>query len=281
MIRGLTTAGIGQVDSLEQFVTLASQHGFGAVDTDGDSLRQLIDDKGQDGAVAFLEQHNVQIGSLGLSVEWRSTDEVFNNGLQQLVRDAEVAAAIGCKTICTYVLPSTDLNAAHFMALATKRLRLCAQLLNSYGIRLGLEFVGPHHLRTAWQNPFIWDQYSTLDWIDAIGEPNVGLLYDAYHWYTNESTVADIHQLQAHQIVHVHINDAPDVPVSEALDRGRLYPGEGIIDLTGFLQALKHIGYNGVVSQEILTTTAPEGTPEELIARSAQAFDKVFGAAQI
>ena len=61
------------------------------------------------------------------------------------------------------------------MALATRRLRTCAQILGAYGIRLGLEFVGPHHLRTAWKHPFIWTLDETLDWIDAIGEPQCRL----------------------------------------------------------------------------------------------------------
>ncbi|UUZ89861.1 sugar phosphate isomerase/epimerase [Paenibacillus sp. P25] len=139
------------------------------------------------------------------------------------------------------------------MALATRRLRTCAEILEAYGIRLGLEFVGPHHLRTRWANPFIWDIPSTLDWIDAIGKKNVGLLFDAYHWYTTEAGYEDILKLGASQIVHVHINDAPDVPVAEVLDNDRLYPGEGVIPLADFLRGLRQIGYSGVVAQEILT----------------------------
>lgn len=281
MIKGLTQAGVGKVEGIEQFVELAAKHGFGAIDTDGKALIALIEKKGLEEARAFLKEHNVIIGSFGLSVDWRTTDEAFQKGLIQLTQDAQAASALGCNACCTYVLPSTDLNAAHFMALATTRLRLCAQILGAYGIRLGLEFVGPHHLRTQWKHPFIWDQQSTLDWIDAIGEMNVGLLFDAYHWYTNESTVEDVHALKASQIVHVHINDAPDLPISEVLDNGRLYPGEGVIDLTAFLKALKHIGYNGVVSQEILTAQPPVGTPEELVKKSADAYTKVFTKANI
>ena len=165
------------------------------------------------------------------------------------------------------------------MALATRRLRMCAQIVGAYGVRLGLEFVGPHHLRTAWKNPFIWTLQETLDWIDAIGEPNVGLLFDAYHWYTNELGTADIEALRAEQIIHVHINDAPDVPVQEALDNGRVYPGEGVIDLAGFLRALDAIGYKGAVSQEILSAEAPTESPESLVQRSKAGFDKVYAAA--
>lgn len=276
MLRGLTGAGLGRIESDEKLIELAGEHGFQAVDIDAESL---IARHGIEKARDLLASSGVVIGSIGLPVEWRTTEEAFLEGLQKLASSAAAAAALGCRSCCTYILPSTDLKAARFMALATRRLRTCAQILGAYGIRLGLEFVGPHHLRTRWANPFIWTLEETLEWIDAIGESNVGLLFDAYHWYTNELSVADIDALRADQIVHVHINDAPDVPVGEALDNGRIYPGEGVIDLVGFLQALHRIGYKGAVSQEILTAEAPTQSPEELILRTKAGFDKVFGAA--
>ncbi|MBD2872518.1 sugar phosphate isomerase/epimerase family protein [Paenibacillus arenilitoris] len=276
MLRGLTGAGLGRIESDERFIELAAAHGFQAVDLDAASL---IARHGVEKARDLLESNGLVIGSIGLPVEWRTTEEAFLEGVQKLAAAAAAAQALGCTSCCTYILPSTDWKAAHFMAVATRRLRTCAQILGAYGIRLGLEFVGPHHLRTRWANPFIWTVEETLDWIGAIGESNVGLLFDAYHWYTNGLTVADIEALRADQIVHVHINDAPDVPVEEALDNGRIYPGEGVIDLAGFLKALHKIGYKGAVSQEILTAEPPNQTPEELFKRSQAGFDKVFGAA--
>lgn len=276
MLRGLTGAGLGKLESTEQFIELAAKYGFEAVDIDA---LALVESHSIDGARELLSKHGLVIGAIGLPVEWRGSEERFRADLPKLTQAAAAAAALGCTSCCTYVLPSTDLNAAHFMALATRRLRTCAQILGAYGIRLGLEFVGPHHLRTRWKHPFIWTVEETLDWIDAIGESNVGLLYDAYHWYTNGLTVADIEKLRPEQIVHVHINDAPDVPVEDVLDNGRVYPGEGVIDLAGFLQGLAKIGYKGAVSQEILTATPPTDSPESLVQRSKAGFDKVYAAA--
>ena len=276
MLRGLTGAGLGKLESTEQFIELAAKYGFEAVDIDA---LALVESHSIDGARELLSKHGLVVGSIGLPVEWRGSEERFRADLPKLTQAAAAAAALGCTSCCTYVLPSTDLNAAHFMALATRRLRTCAQILGAYGIRLGLEFVGPHHLRTRWKHPFIWTVEETLDWIDAIGESNVGLLYDAYHWYTNGLTAADIEKLRPEQIVHVHINDAPDLPVEDVLDNGRVYPGEGVIDLAGFLQALAKIGYIGAVSQEILTATPPTDSPESLVQRSKAGFDKVYAAA--
>ncbi|RAP76775.1 sugar phosphate isomerase/epimerase family protein [Paenibacillus montanisoli] len=276
MLKGLSRAGLGSIGSDEHLIAAAGKYGFHTVDIDA---RGLIDRNGLEGARALLAKYDVAIGSIGLSVEWRNSEEKFREGLSRLADDAAAAAALGCRACCTYVLPATNDKAAHFAVIATRRLRTCAQILGAYGIRLGLEFVGPHHLRTAWANPFLWTLEETLDWIAAIGEPNVGLLFDSYHWYTNGLTVADIEALSPEQIVHVHINDAPDVPVEEARDNGRLYPGEGVIDLAGFLSALNGIGYKGSVTQEILAAEPPAQSPEELLVRSQRAYDRVYKAA--
>lgn len=278
MLRGLSSAGLGAMKNSRQLVELAAANGFQSVDLDAFALVQEL---GVEEASKLLTEHKLVIGSIGLPVEWRQTEEKFQQGLTKLAEHAAAAAALGCTRCCTYILPATDYKAAHFMALATRRLKLCAQLLGAYGIRLGLEFVGPHHLRTLWANPFIWTLEETLDWIGAIGEPNVGLLLDAYHWYTNELSAADIEALRADQIVHVHINDAPALPIDEVLDNGRLYPGEGVIDLACFLQALVKIGYDGFITQEVLTAEQPKDSPEQLAQRSKAAFDRVFAKAGI
>ncbi|TDF91233.1 sugar phosphate isomerase/epimerase family protein [Paenibacillus piri] len=279
MIKGLTRAGIGNVGSIEAFVKAAAAHGFGAVSAGGQELEEWIASQGASAVRAFLQEHGVQIATIGLSAQWRTTEEEFVSGLGRLIQDAEAAAAAGCTVCSTYVLPSTDHDAATFTVQATRRLRTCAQLLAPYGIRLAIEFVGPHHLRTRWKHPFIWGLQETVDWIDAIGERNVGLLFDSYHWYTNELGVEDIVRLDASQIVLAHINDAPDLPIAEVLDNDRLFPGEGVIDLAGFLRGLKQIGYSGVVAQEILTPKPLEQSSEQLLQRSREAFRKVYTAA--
>ncbi|GAB2550216.1 sugar phosphate isomerase/epimerase family protein [Gracilibacillus alcaliphilus] len=273
MIRGVTGAGLGNIDDNQRFIELAAAYGFGAVDLEAKSL---IDEYGVEGARELLDKHSMILGSVGLPVEWRQSEEIFQRDLVKLPEAAKAAADLGCTRCCTYILPSTDQKSAHFMALTIKRLRTCAEILDAYGVRLGLEYVGPHHLRTAWQNPFIWTQQETLDLMDAIGLSNVGLLLDAFHWYTNGLTNEDILALSKEQITHVHINDAPNVAVEDVLDNDRLYPGEGVIDLNGFLTSLKAIGYDGPISQEVLTKEPPTASAEELFSRSKQGFDKVF-----
>ena len=60
------------------------------------------------------------------------------------------------------------------------------------------------------------------------------------------------HATDKSRIVHLHLSDAQERPPEEVLDNQRLMPGEGIVNLVGFLQALKKIGYQDGISPEPL-----------------------------
>lgn len=273
MLRGLTKAGFGTSIEDKQFIELAADFNFQSVDIDA---KQFIENYGLPHAKAILEENKIVIGAISLPVEWRKSNEEFQSDIVNLISSAKAAFDLGCTRCCTYILPSTDLKPASFMITAIKRLRACAEILDVYGIRLGLEYVGPHHLQKLGKYPFIWTQNETLELIDAIGKSNVGLLLDSYHWYTTGLSSEDITRLNEKQIVHVHINDAYRLPIEEIKDNDRLYTGEGVIDLPLFLNSIKQTGYNGAISQEVLTPNPPTESVVELMKRSKNGFDKVF-----
>lgn len=281
MRKGLTRAGLHDVGHITDFIEKASDYAFEAVDVEGWELLEWTQNEEVERAREYLNSHRMSLGSLGLSVDWRGSDISFRESIVSFCSEAEVASALGCRCCCTYVLPSVDENPAHFLAKATLRLRCCANILDAYGMRLGLEFVGPHHLRTRWENPFVWELDPMLDWIQAISASNVGLLLDSYHWYTTSNRLKDILRLTSNQIVHVHLNDAPDIPIKDVLDDERLYPGQGVIDSVGFLQALKQVGYSGVVAQEVLTPTPPTLSIDALLKQSKEAFNELWEDAKL
>ncbi|RKP52905.1 sugar phosphate isomerase/epimerase [Cohnella endophytica] len=273
MLKGLTRAGIGELSSDKQFIELASKYGFQSVEVDAEAL---INEHGLKGAQELLETNGMVIGSVNLPVEWRNSEQEFLDGLTKLTVQAQAAVSLSCRTFCTYILPSTNRSPAEFAIQTIRRLRLCAQIIGGFGIKLGIEFVGPHHWRTAFNHPFIYKLEDTLALIDAIGCSNVGLLLDSYHWHSSGLTTADIDQLSANQIVYVHINDAKALPIEQLLDNDRLYPGEGVIDLVGFLRSLQRIGYQGVVAQEVIVPNTIAMTAEDSLIRSQLGFERVF-----
>jgi sugar phosphate isomerase/epimerase len=82
--------------------------------------------------------------------------------------------------------------------------------------------------------------------------PNFGLLLDAWHWHHAGGIAEDIVKAGKARIVVVHVSDAAKKRPEDVRDNERLMPGEGVIDLEGFFQALKTIGYTDSVSPEPL-----------------------------
>ncbi|MED3509502.1 sugar phosphate isomerase/epimerase family protein [Bacillus velezensis] len=277
MYKGLNRAGIGKAgNDIEQFICLASKYGFEAIDIDCKCLEQFTERFGIEGGLNFLNKHRVKIASVDMPVEWRKTNREFQTSFEKFPTLVTKAYKLGCTRFSTFLHPSTEKNAAKYMLEATQRLRHIAQFLKIYEMDLALEFVAPYHLRNAHHNELIWTIEDMLLWIDVINQSNVGILLDSFHWYSSKSSVEDILQLDVKSIIHVHINDAPDIPIEEVLDYDRLYPLEGVINLYDFLSALKQIGYNGVVSQEVLTPSMPNEDSEILFAKSARAMSKLF-----
>ncbi len=281
MIKGLSSAGLGRVNGLPHLIELAASHGFSAVETTGQDLRAFVEREGLETVRACLERHRVQLGAVTLPVEWRQDDSSFRRGLPGLLTEAELASQLGCRTFFTYFMPSTDNAISSHLIQLSRRLRLLGKLLAQYGMNLALEYVGPHHLRQQWKHPFIWTAAETIAWLDLVGEANVGIVLDSFHWYTSGETLQTIADIELSYIKYVHLNDARDMPVENVLDNDRVYPGEGVIPLTGFLKALQAKHYQGVVTQEILSVTEPQDSAERLAERSGHAFRNVFAAAGI
>ena len=61
----------------------------------------------------------------------------------------------------------------------------------------------------------------------------------------------------------MHFDDAANLPANQVRDNQRLLPGEGVIDLTGFLAALQKIGYEDSLSVEVFGRGLKEMPPEQ------------------
>jgi sugar phosphate isomerase/epimerase len=129
-------------------------------------------------------------------------------------------------------------------------------------VRLGLEFLGPLHLRRQRPHEFIWRMDEMLGFARECG-PNVALLLDSWHWHHAGAAPSDILAAGKDGIVHVQVNDSPRLPPEEIRDNERLMPGEGVIDLPGFFDALRKIGYSDGVSPEVFGRGLKDMPPEE------------------
>ena len=240
-----------------EFARLASRVGFPGVDVDLSASMKA----GLPATRALFEELKIKPAAINLPIDFRKDDDAFNRDLRNLPDRSSFAAAIGCPRMITWIMPSSKTPKAELRALYLKRFRAVADVLARSHVRLGLEFLGPLHLRRQEPYEFIWRMPEMLAFARECGS-NVGLLLDVWHWHHAGATTEDIIKAGKDGIVHVHFSDAPRLPPEQIRDDERLMPGEGVIDLTGFLRALQEIGYQDALSVEVFGRGLKDMTPE-------------------
>ncbi len=240
-----------------EFARLAAKTGFPGTDVMLEAAMGI----GAAETNRYLAELKVKPAVLNFPVEFRKDDAAFMSSLARLEPAAKFAADIHCPRMITYILPSSDTPKEELRGVYKQRFTQSAQILAKYNVRLGLEFLGPLHLRKQHRYEFIWRMNDMLTFAKECG-PNVGLLLDSWHWHHAGATTEDIVAAGRDRIVHVHFNDSPNLPPEQIRDNQRLLPGEGVINLVGFLRALHTIGYTDALSVEVFGRLK-DAPPEE------------------
>ncbi len=268
--------------SLNELVPLAAQHGFGGISVP----RAILEDPRQAvEAGALVRDHGLQWGLLHTPVDFFApdvTDDAFEEALKIQAEWAAIGAGLGVQYAYNHVWPSSptkefDENFEWYV----RRLERIQAVLADHGIRYGLEFLGPHELRTQHEHPFVHTISGVLAIADAAGS-QAGFLFDTYHWYCGSRRLDDLYfaAQNSHRMVNVHLNDgiagrAPD----EQRDLERAMPmTTGIIDAARVYQLFEASGYAGPVMCEPMrpsTDRFASMPAEEAVSEIAEAFEKV------
>lgn len=278
MYRELASGPIGVKVAFAEEARLAAAHGFQAVSLEASTIRELGAGQVKD----ILAKHGLRAGTAGVPVNFRGDEATFKEGLADLPAAASLLAEVGCRRILTWIMPfhETLTYTENFQQLRRRTASLC-EVMDDYGIRYGLEFVGPATLRAGKPNPFIHDIDGMLELIGAVGADNLGFLLDAFHWFTTGGDPADLAKLSDALVIGVHVNDAiAGRTANEQLDRERAMPGEtGVIDMRTFMRALDKMAYSGPVIVEPFSDRIRRLPAEEAVAETAASLDKIWAVA--
>lgn len=170
-----------------------------------------------------------------------SADSPFGQFLSAMTPDrvCPVAVELGASTVSTAELFGLAFDgremAKHFGEMCDKAA--------AHGVRVALEFVptgGVPGLAEAWEI------------IDRAGRANGGLMVDSWHFFRSNSSLDALARIPGDRIFSIQLNDAPAEPEAD-LNIGmmnRLLPGDGGLDLPGFMQALAATGTNAFMGVE-------------------------------
>lgn len=262
--------------SFEQKVQLAADAGFEGADAELGYAQQHGVGKLRD----LYATRNLKFGGWGVPFDWRGEDAKVKEGLPNLEAQAKIAKELGIDSCATWILPSSDLPFIENWNFHVSRLKPVAKALADHGLRFGLEFCAPYHLRRMKPHEFVVTMGQMLELADAVG-PNVGLLVDCFHVNAAGDSWEQLAKILGNRIVLAHLNDAPNVPITQIKDGERLLPGDGALDLKAFLQALKQTGYLGPISLEVFNADLRAMDPNEAAKKAWAATKKVADAAGI
>lgn len=155
---------------------------------------------------------------------------------------------------------------------AVVSLAQAAQWAAGFDVTLALEFRG--------KNTFCSSLDTALALVNQCGEPNVGVNFDIFHYYTGPSKLEDFDHLTLDRLAHVQLCDLIGVARELATDADRILPGEGDFRFEPILSRLRDLGYQGYVSLELMNPMIWRADPQQVAEIAITAMRKILGANQ-
>ena len=231
---------------LADVVVAAADAGFDAISVLARSYRYTAERAGHTTASvrALVADHGLLITDVEATGDWLGPEpDDAPSRLRTVVYPTaelvDIAAQLGATTLTAIhagAAQPLDASAAAFA-------RLCDRAAD-VGLRVALEFVawmGIDSLATA------WDVVRTAD------RPNGGLLVDLWHHRRSSRDDDLLRSIPAARVFSVQVCDAsaqPRGPLAEDVQH-RTLPGEGELDVVGFLRTLAEMGVEAPIGVEV------------------------------
>jgi sugar phosphate isomerase/epimerase len=260
---------------------LAKAHGFESVEARGaelaamsaDELARLKEEMQRDGLVW---------GAGFLPNDARADAPTFTEAIKGLPAFAAGLQRAGVTRVGTWISPgSDDLTYLQNYKRHVERVGLIAGILDDYGIRFGLEYIGTPALRRTRRFAFIHSMTEARELFADVGAGNLGFVLDSWHWWTAKESLEDLRRVRNRDVVAVDLNDAPaGIPIDDQKDNQRELPAAtGVIPVDQFVQTLVEIGYDGPVRAEPFNATLNALENDEACARTIDALRRALGPA--
>lgn len=164
-----------------------------------------------------------------------------------LMADLGADTMLVCSSVHPQALGGIDRAADDFRALG--------DIAAARGIRVGYEAL-------AWGR-HVNDHRDAWEIVRRADHPAVGLILDSFHTLGRGIETNSIRSIPGDRIFFVQLADAPAIPM-DLLYWSRHFrnmPGEGDLDVTGFLRAVLATGYDGPLSLEIFNDQFRQDLP--------------------
>lgn len=282
MIKTLDSSMLNLPCSIRELAPLCRQYGIQALS----AVREILEDeKAAEEAAAVMKDNGLVWGLMPMPADfyhWDLDDERFDQALRTLARQAAAAEKLGVTHAYNHVWSSGPRAYEENFEWHIRRVSAVSEILNDHGVQYGLEFLGPHELRSWQKHEFVHSLSGVLAIADAAGG-KAGIAFDTFHWYTsNNGCMDDVLFMAQHadRLVALHLNDAvAGVTYDKQQDMQRRLPMEtGVINSREILARFKAAENNALYMIEPFEpsrTRFHDMTAQEAVRTAAEVFARL------
>ena len=264
-----TSSGAGYRGALEGW----AKAGIKYVELNGSLVDDFLKTDTIEGARKVLTDNGLTpvhgtVGQFGL-VE---PNDKHAAAIDSLKKRLELFSALGVKKVYTTTIGGQKLALDDYSKIADQ-LRVVGEAAKAFDTTFNIEFVRA--------SQYMSTLLTTLRVTRQAAHPNVGVMFDFYHFWSGNNKLEDMDQIRTGEIQHVHFQDVPDMP-RELLDNNtRVIPGDGVAPVVPMLKKLAEKGYSGPVSVELFHPKFREGNPYEVAREIKQKCEALLARAGV
>lgn len=266
---GSTTITFG--GTIEQKLSAIADAGFSTVELWPKDLFENVE--GPEFVLRWLERTGLVVSVYQALRNYEGTaGESLSAKLEVARQMMDQMDLVGCDTLV--VAASSDPVSSADIRVRAGHLRRLGDLAGKRGKRIAFETIAwaTHENRLE----------RSAELIDAVGHPAVGHMVDSFHLFALDAPMACLATLPRARIFHVEIADmaGTQLPLIDVSRNYRLFPGEGVGDVAGFMTALKNTGYDDGITVEIFNAAYRLAPALDVARRSYKALEGCVGQCQ-
>ena len=267
----MNTVSISQLSTLrwtfEEDAQAYHARGFNGIGV----YRPKLEDFGIDRTMELLAEYELAVTSLSWVGGFTGSDgRPFEEAVQDAMAAVEDAATLRAETLVVLAGGRNNHIRNHARRTLCEALAEIAGVAADYGVKLSIE---PIHPGCGEEWSFVNDLRSTLDIIEAVASPQLGIALDTYHLGMDEEVVRWLPEI----IPHLHLVQLGDARHSPLGEMNRCLLGHGSVPLQVILGTLTDHGYTGPLEVELIGEDVETIPYDHLLDHTRDFIDRTMG----
>lgn len=266
----MNTLSISQLSTLrwdlESDVHEYAKRGFGGIGL----YRPKLDDYGIERTIELLQEYSMRATSLSWVGGFTGSDgRPFEDAVSDAIAAVLQAAELRAGTLIVLAGGKNNHIKTHLRRTLCQALARLAAVASEHGIQLALE---PFHPGCGDEWSFVNDLQSTLDIIERVDNPSLGLVMDTYHIGMDRDAIRWLPDVARH--IHlVQLGDGRHCPHGEM---NRCLLGDGCVPLPELMEVLLDNGYRGSWEVELIGEDVESVSYDHLLDHTKRYLDQTL-----